>query len=97
MNILRMTTITLSITLLVACGGGGGTPTINLERLPVFAVASVEDAMSLVGGTETASMTPAQIYQNIKSRADSADVLWMNSISMVDETRHPPTFVQPNG
>ena len=87
MNIFRLTIITLSFTLLVACGGGGSsggtTPSANLERLPVFAVASVENARTLVGGDEASSMTPAQIYQNIKSRADSADVLWMSDISVV--------------
>ena len=84
-NLLRLTLVAFSLTLFVGCGGGSGgtTPSANLERLPVFPVASVENARSAVGGDEASSMTQAQIYQNIKSIADSADVLQMSDFSMV--------------
>ena len=69
--------------------------TSNLERLPVFAVASAENAMSLVGGEQTASMTSAQIYQNIKSRAESADALQMSDFYMVTDSGTASTSTVP--
>ena len=87
-NLLRLALIAFSLVILVGCGGssGGTTPSANLERLPVFPVASVENARYAVGGDAATSMTQAQIYQNIKSIADSADVLQMSDFSMVMAT-----------
>ena len=84
-NLLRITTITLSLMLLVACGGGGGggaTPTAGgggagpqLQPLPSRLVANTDQTRNRVGGTAPPSLSSAEVGQMIRSIAEGADTL----------------------
>lgn len=51
------------------------------QPLPDYLVADVENARMLAGGTQAASMTSAQILQNIQSRARTANMLQMSDLA----------------
>ena len=83
MSVFRVMATTFSITLLVACGGGGGATNntgngaggSNLQSLLSLAIENTSRARNLVGGQVAPSMTSEQIFQNIETRAEAADVL----------------------
>ena len=93
MNVLRLTTITLSLTLLVACGGGGGSsgatpttnPTVNLERLPtpLIEASQVGRVRQLVGGMAPpqGAPTPSEIESKVVEIAGDSDALLFSEIA----------------
>ena len=87
MNTLRLTIITLSLTLLVACGGGGsgGTSATRIEPLPspLIASANVEEIRTLVGGTppDSSAPSPSQIGTTVFGIAERSDGLRFKEIA----------------
>lgn len=104
MDIYRLAVATLSLALLVACGGGGGsgggTPTtrtaiLDLEPLPVYAV-DVPTARFLTSGDRSLiPLSSSSIYQSIRSRAGSANVLQMSDIAVSVVTSTGVTSREP--
>ena len=94
MNVLRLTTITLSLTLLAACGGGGGgggTPTTGgggeamLERLPELLIpaSDVQTAIAVFGGLEPPpdAPTPTEVGMQVFQIAMSSDALLFSEMA----------------
>ena len=89
MNISRLATITLSLTLLAGCGGGGGgggaSPTSNLERLPapLIQASQVAEVRELVGGMPPppGAPSPSEIRTRVRDIAGNSNALLFSEIA----------------
>ncbi|MCY4035642.1 MAG: hypothetical protein OXF29_08280 [Hyphomicrobiales bacterium] len=102
MNIFRITTKILALTLLVACGGGGSSGTAATpatpQVLPDALITNVETARSRVGGTTlTTTPTSTQIQQTIGSRVMDADTLMASDAYVVSAATPDGATVSTNG
>lgn len=91
MSILRLTTATLSFTLLIACGGGGGgggaggggvtpPPPDRMETLPASLITNIQRARDAISGSTPLSMTPQDIERTLESNARTAGRLLFSDI-----------------
>ena len=111
MNTIRMMAITLPMTLLLACGGGGtasvipttpptggeGGEPIELQALPTALITNAEAARNLITGSTSPTATATEAQQTFRSRIMDADVLFASDAYVVSPATPGGATVSTNG